>query len=70
MSATPSVSNKSDRRSASEARATTTVVEAARTLGISRNSAYAAVSRGDIPSVRIGRRIVVPTARLREMLEG
>jgi len=51
-------------------RATTTVTDAARVLGISRNGAYAAVARGDIPSVRIGKRILVPTARLRELLEG
>jgi len=54
----------------SHARATTTVVDAARVLGISRNGAYAAVARGDIPSVRIGKRILVPTARLRALLEG
>lgn len=54
----------------SQGRATTTVNDAARVLGISRNSAYAAVARGDLPSFRIGKRILVPTARLRELLEG
>lgn len=32
-------------------------------LGISRRAAYAAVERGEIPSIRIGTRIVIPTAR-------
>lgn len=43
---------------------TLTVEEAAAVLGIGRNSAYEAVRRGEIPSIRIGRRIVIPTARL------
>ena len=51
-------------------KATTTVVDAARVLGISRNGAYAAVARGDIPSVRIGKRILVPIALLHQLLEG
>lgn len=47
---------------------TTRVEDAARFLSISRSSAYAAVRRGEIPSIRIGHRIVVPTAALRRML--
>ena len=45
-----------------------TVEEAARELGISRVSAYQAVKVGEIPSVRIGKRILIPKARLRQML--
>lgn len=45
-----------------------TVEDVARVLGVSRSSAYTAVGAGQIPSVRIGRRICVPTARLRDML--
>ncbi|BFM23492.1 helix-turn-helix domain-containing protein [Microbacterium sp. che218] len=41
---------------------------AGRCLGIGRDSAYRAVSAGDIPSLRIGRRVVVPVAKLLEML--
>ena len=37
---------------------------------ISRNSAYEAVKLGDIPSLKIGRRIIVPKAALDRMLEG
>lgn len=32
-------------------------------LGISRRHAYAAVERGEIPSIRVGERIVIPTAQ-------
>lgn len=47
---------------------TVSVEEAGRLLGISRGSAYEAVKAGEIPSVRLGRRIVVPTAALRRLL--
>ncbi len=50
------------------ARLTLTVEEAASTLGISRAFAYEAVRRGDIPSIRIGRRILVPHAALNRLL--
>lgn len=47
---------------------TTTVIEAAKRLGIGRNQAYDAVRRGELPSIRIGKRIVIPTAALDRML--
>lgn len=37
-------------------------------LGLSRASTYEAVRRGDIPSIRVGGRVLVPTAGLRRML--
>ena len=46
-------------------RRTYTVDETAALLGISRSSAYECVRRGEIPSVRFGRRIVV----LRDVLD-
>jgi excisionase family DNA binding protein len=49
-------------------RLTLTVEEAAATLGISRAFAYEAVRRGDIPSIRIGRRVLVPQAALARLL--
>jgi excisionase family DNA binding protein len=49
-------------------RLTLTVEEAAASLGISRASAYEAVRRGDVPSIRIGRRILVPKAALARLL--
>jgi len=48
--------------------ATMTIPEAAALLGISRSAAYRAVTRGEIPSVRIGRRLLVPTAKLYTIL--
>jgi hypothetical protein len=41
---------------------------AGKLFGLKRNASYAAVKSGDIPSIRIGGRIVVPTAPLRKML--
>ncbi|MDX6287690.1 MAG: Helix-turn-helix domain [Frankiales bacterium] len=41
-----------------------TVEQTAELLGISRGLAFAAVRTGEIPSVRIGRRILVPRDRL------
>jgi excisionase family DNA binding protein len=49
-------------------RLTYTVEEAARLLGISRNSAYEAVRRGELPTIRLGRRILIPRSRLEDFL--
>lgn len=46
-----------------------TVSEVAQILGLSRNSAYQGVSRGEIPSVRVGKRILVPRIALEKMLD-
>lgn len=43
---------------------TLTVEEAGALLGLGRSSAYRAVARGDIPTIRLGRRLLVPSARL------
>lgn len=45
------------------------VADAGVLLGVSRALAYELVRRGVIPSVRLGRRIVVPRCRLMAMLE-
>jgi hypothetical protein len=37
-------------------------------LGIGRDAAYAAVERGDLPSIRVGRRLIVPVPKLLELL--
>ncbi len=44
------------------------VERAAQLLGIGRATAYAAAQRGEIPTLRFGRRIVVPTAQLARLL--
>lgn len=48
--------------------ATITLEQASQLLGVSRRTAYRAAARGQIPSIRLGRRIFVPTARLLELL--
>jgi excisionase family DNA binding protein len=45
------------------------VERAGRLLGISRSSAYEAARSGQIPVLRFGRRLVVPTAALLELLK-
>jgi len=47
-----------------------TLTEAAVILRISRGSAYEAARRREIPTIRIGRRLLVPTAALERMLAG
>lgn len=48
--------------------ATMTVEEAGELLGLSRSSAYRAAARGELPTLRFGRRLVVPTPRLLALL--
>jgi excisionase family DNA binding protein len=43
-----------------EACLTMTVEQAAKALGISRGSAYALAGKGDLPTIRLGRRMLVP----------
>jgi excisionase family DNA binding protein len=49
---------------------TLTVEEAARALGINRNSAYEAARNGELPAIRIGRRLLVPKVAFQRLLEG
>jgi len=49
-------------------RVTYTVPEAARKLGIGKNSAYKAAANGELPTVRIGDRILVPRTALDALL--
>jgi len=37
-------------------------------LGLKRSAVYEAMKRGELPSLRIGRRLYVPTAELRTLL--
>jgi excisionase family DNA binding protein len=52
-----------------DSRATLTVDEAAKLLGIARGTAYEAVRIGQLPSIKIGRRILVPKAALERLLQ-
>jgi excisionase family DNA binding protein len=47
-----------------------TVAETASLFGLARNSACEAIRRGELPAVRIGRRILVPRPALEKMISG
>ena len=53
----------------SDQKPTLTVAEAAELLGVSRGLAYDLVRRGEIPSIRLGRRLLAPR-RVLEVLLG
>ena len=48
--------------------ATITIEQAAKVLGLGRTAAYEAARRGEFPTRRIGRRLVVPVPALLEWL--
>jgi excisionase family DNA binding protein len=49
-------------------RLTLTIEEAGELLGVGRSTAYAAARAGQLPVVRIGRRLLVPRHKLEELL--
>jgi excisionase family DNA binding protein len=51
-------------------RQTISIEDAARLLGIGRNNAYEAAHRGEIPTIRIGKRILVLREPLKKLLAG
>lgn len=51
-------------------RATLTIAEAAQALGCSRGLAYKLAARGELPVLRLGRKLVVPRKRFEELLVG
>ena len=50
-------------------RKTFSVPEAGKILGVGRDAAYEAARTGQIPTIRLGRRLVVPKAALDRLLE-
>ncbi len=62
--------NKPKRKPTPPERRVVTLNEAAVMLRISRGSAYEAAKRKEIPTIRIGRRLLVPVAVLEQMLTG
>jgi hypothetical protein len=49
---------------------TLTIPEAGKTyFGLSRNGSYAAAKRGEIPTIKIGKLLRVPTRALEQMLD-
>jgi excisionase family DNA binding protein len=68
---TPAASiEKATESLAADQRLTWTVPEVARLLGISKDSAYEAAHRGELPVRVIGRRMLVPRAALVRLLDG
>jgi excisionase family DNA binding protein len=55
-----------------ESRATMTIPEFCRALGIGRNQGYAAASKGElpVPLIRIGKRVLVSRAAVERLLAG
>ncbi len=53
-----------------DGRSTLSVEETAEVLGLSRAAAYAAAKAGDLPVVRVGRRLLVPRFALEKLLLG
>lgn len=51
-----------------EEKTTLTVEEAGAVLGLSRSAAYAAARRGDLPTIRLGRRYLVSAPVLLRLL--
>ncbi len=55
-------------RSSNQQRLTLSVEEAGRILGISRGAAYARAGDGTLPTIRLGKRILVPKDALSKLL--
>lgn len=49
-------------------RLTVTVEEAGKLLGISRNNAYVLATKGELPTIRLGKRLLVPKAAIEKLL--
>ena len=47
---------------------TMSVERASELLGISRGAGYRAARTGELPTIRFGKKILIPTAKLRELL--
>jgi len=53
-----------------EERLVLTVEEARALCRLSRNTMYAAIARGEVPHLRVGRRILIPRGALERFLSG
>lgn len=60
----------SRRTCGTEAAHSLTVDETAALLGVGQGTAYEGIRSGQIPHIKIGRRIIVPRAALMKLLEG
>ncbi|MFE9328563.1 helix-turn-helix domain-containing protein [Nocardia sp. NPDC052278] len=48
---------------------TVSVPDAARLLGVGRSTVYAAVKSGEVPAIRVGNRVRIPSRWIRQMLQ-
>ncbi len=55
---------------ATRERLAVSVDEAARLLGVSKDLVYDLIARGELPAIRLGRRLVVALISLQELLAG
>jgi len=55
---------------ATSERLTYSVREAAELLGLSKNSTYQACLTGQIPCLRVGKRVLIPKSQLERILNG
>jgi excisionase family DNA binding protein len=60
--------NRADALSHDTQRLTVSVEEAGRLLGISRGAAYARAGDGSLPTIRLGKRLLVPKSALDKLL--
>ena len=51
-------------------KATVTAVDAAELLGVDRRTVSRGIADGTIPSIRVGRRVLIPRVRLLHLLTG
>ncbi len=51
-------------------RLTMDVPKAGKKLGLGRNAAYEAAHRGEVPTIKIGGRLLVPCAQFERLLNG
>jgi excisionase family DNA binding protein len=59
---------KTDTSNTAEKPLVLSIMEAARLLGVSKNCAYEAANQGQLPSIRIGRRRVIPRIALERLV--
>ena len=56
-------------KTTNQERLTMTVPECAQLLGVGRNNCYERAKAGEIPSIRVGKRLLIPRAALQKWLD-
>jgi excisionase family DNA binding protein len=63
-------SKSADNNAPNDIALTLTVAEAAALAGVAKCTLYESIRRGEVPSIRIGRRLLIPRRALERMLSG